>query len=297
MMKFVGAHVSASGGVENAPLNAMKIGAKAFALFTKNQRQWRAKPLTQQAIEAFQANLTQSGIAPQHVLPHDSYLINLGHPDVQQREKSLEAFIDEIQRCAKLGLEKLNFHPGSHLVKVPKRDPAYHQKIEEAEQYALEAIATSMNKAINATIDTNVTLVIENTAGQGTNLGYRFEHLATLIDLVEDKSRVGVCLDTCHTFSAGYDLRTREAYESTMDSFGRIVGFEYLMGMHLNDAKPKLGSRVDRHHSLGKGEIGWDAFEFIMNDVRMENIPLILETIDSTIWPEEIMALYALYRA
>jgi len=293
-MKFVGAHVSASGGVDNAPLNAMKIGAKAFALFTKNQRQWVAKPLEAKMIESFKANLEKSGILPKHVLPHDSYLINLGHPEVEKLEKSREAFIDEIQRCDQLGLELLNFHPGSHLVKVPKKDPEYDDKIMEAELTCLDVIADSLNVAIEATKELNVKLVIENTAGQGTNLGYKFEHLAHIIDKVEDKSRVGVCLDTCHTFTGGYDLRTREAYDKTMEAFGRIVGFEYLSAMHINDSKPKLGSRVDRHHSLGQGEIGWDAFGFIMNDERMNDIPLVLETIDSEIWDREIVEMYNL---
>jgi len=293
-MKFVGAHVSASGGVDNAPLNAMAIGAKAFALFTKNQRQWVAKPLETKTIDAFKKNLEASGILPKHVLPHDSYLINLGHPETEKLEKSRVAFIDELERCQQLGLEKLNFHPGSHLVKIPKKDPEYEKKLMEAERHCLDVIAESMNIAIEATKDSDVKLVIENTAGQGSNLGYRFEHLAHLIEKVEDKSRVGVCLDTCHTFTAGYDLRTRKAYDETMDTFERIVGFQYLMGMHINDSKPKLGSRVDRHASLGQGEIGWDAFRFIMNDPRMDDIPLVLETIDESIWPEEIKALYAL---
>jgi len=296
-MKYVGAHVSASGGVENAPLNAMAIGAKAFALFTKNQRQWVAKPLTQESIDAFKANLEKSGILPKHVLPHDSYLINLGHPEAEKLEKSRVAFIDELERCAQLGLDKLNFHPGSHLVKIPKRDPHYEEKLMEAELHCLDVIAESMNLAIEATAGSDVKLVIENTAGQGSNLGYRFEHLSYLIERVDDKSRVGVCLDTCHTFTAGYDLRTREAYDETMDAFERTVGFKYLMGMHINDSKPPLGSRVDRHQSLGRGEIGWDAFRFIMNDPRMDDIPLILETINEEIWPEEIKALYALVEA
>jgi len=293
-MKFVGAHVSASGGVDNAPLNAMKIGAKAFALFTKNQRQWVAKPLESKTIDAFHKNLEASGILPKHILPHDSYLINLGHPEAEKLEKSRDAFINELERCRLLGLDRLNFHPGSHLVKIPKKDPAYIERVMEAELECLDVIAESMNRAIEATKDSNVKLVIENTAGQGSNLGYKFEHLAHIIDKIEEKSRVGVCLDTCHTFTGGYDLRTREAYDETMDAFGRIVGFEYLMGMHINDSKPPLGSRVDRHHSLGQGEIGWDAFKFIMNDRRMDDIPLILETIDESIWAEEISALYAL---
>ena len=293
-MKFVGAHVSASGGVQNAPLNAMALGAKAFALFTKNQRQWKSKPLETKTIDAFHTNLETSGILPKHILPHDSYLINLGHPEVEKLEKSREAFIDELERCHILGLDKLNFHPGSHLVKIPKKDPEYFDKIMQVELHCLDVIATSMNIAIEATKDSKVKLVIENTAGQGSNLGYKFEHLAYLIDRIEEKSRVGVCLDTCHTFTAGYDLRTKESYDKTMNDFSRIVGFEYLMGMHLNDSKPSLGSRVDRHQSLGKGEIGWDSFRYIMNDNHMDDIPLILETIDESIWTEEIKALYAL---
>jgi deoxyribonuclease-4 len=294
MNKFIGAHVSAAGGVDNAPLRAMEIGAKAFALFTKNQKQWKAKPLTEETIEAFKANLAQSGILPKHVLPHDSYLINLGHPEADKLAKSREAFIDELQRCEQLGLTMLNFHPGSHLVKIPKKDPDYARKIAQAEEHCLDVIAESMNLAIEATRDSAVKLVIENTAGQGTNLGYRFEHLAYLIERIEDRSRVGVCLDTCHTFTAGYDLRTPEAYEATGAECDRIVGTEYLCGMHINDSKPPLGSRVDRHQSLGKGELGWEAFRLIVNDPRTDDIPLILETIDESLWPEEIRELYAL---
>jgi len=293
-MKFVGAHVSASGGVDNAPLNAMAIGAKAFAVFTKNQRQWAAKPLETKTIDAFKANLEKSGILPKHVLPHDSYLINLGHPEVEKLEKSRDAFIDEIERCHILGLDRLNFHPGSHLVKLPKKDPEYIDKMMQAELHCLDVIAESLNRAIDATPNSNVKLVIENTAGQGSNLGYKFEHLAHIIDRVEDKSRVGVCIDTCHMFTSGYDIRTKEVYDKTWGSFDTIVGREYLMGMHINDSKPPLGSRVDRHHSLGQGEIGWDAFKYIMNDSRMDDIPLVLETIDESIWAEEIKALYAL---
>ena len=278
MSKFVGAHVSASGGVYNAPENAKNIGAKAFALFTKNQRQWKAKPLDAEAIDRFKANLEEAGILPQHILPHDSYLINLGHPEEEKRQKSLDAFIDEVQRCEQLGLDRLNFHPGSHLKKI-------------SEEACLDRIAKSMNKTLEET--QGVTLVIENTAGQGSNLGYKFEHLAYLIDRSIDKSRVGVCIDTCHMFTAGYDIRTREAYDKTWQEFDEIVGFEYLKGMHINDSKPDLGSRVDRHHSLGKGKIGLDAFRFIMNDPRMDDIPLVLETIDDTIWDQEIALLYS----
>ncbi|BCD59554.1 MULTISPECIES: deoxyribonuclease IV [unclassified Nitratiruptor] len=278
MAKFVGAHVSASGGVENAPKNAQNIGAKAFALFTKNQRQWKAKSLTQENIEKFDEHLECCGIEKKHILPHDSYLINLGHPEDEKRQKSLEAFLDEVHRCEQLGLDKLNFHPGSHLKKI-------------SEEECLDRIADAMNETLRQS--SGVTLVIENTAGQGSNLGYKFEHLRYLIDKSIDKSRVGVCLDTAHMFAAGYDIRTKEAYDKTMQAFDEIVGFEYLKGMHINDSKAKFASRVDRHHSLGKGEIGLDVFRFIMNDPRLDDIPLILETIDDTIWDKEIELLYS----
>ncbi len=294
MFKYVGAHVSISGGVENAPLNAVKIGAKAFAMFTKNQRQWKAKPISLQSIDEFKINLKNSGISFEHILPHDSYLINLGAPDKEKLEKSRTAFTDELNRCKELGLKLLNFHPGSHLQKFSKRADNYTELIEAAEYECLNLIAESMNLAIEETKGSDVVLVIENTAGQGSNLGYKFEHLAYLIEKCKDKSRVGVCLDTAHTFASGYDLRTHEAYEKTMNEFDKIVGFKYLRGMHLNDSKAGLGSRVDRHQSIGKGEIGLDAFKFIMNDERMNNIPLILETIDETIWPQEIELLYSL---
>jgi deoxyribonuclease-4 len=278
-MKYVGAHVSASGGVENAPLNAAEIGARAFALFTKNQRQWVAKPLTEESIAGFRENLQQVGIAPEQVLPHDSYLINLGHPEKEALQKSRNAFLDEMQRCRQLGLKLLNFHPGAHLGKC-------------TEEESLAIVADSINWTLGQT--EGVTAVIENTAGQGTNLGYRFEHLAAIIDKVEDQSRVGVCLDTCHTFTAGYDLRTAEACEATFAEFERIVGFNYLCGMHLNDSKPDLGSRVDRHDSLGKGKLGLEVFRYIMNDTRFDDIPMVLETIDDTLWPEEIDLLYGM---
>jgi len=276
-MKYVGAHVSASGGVYNASINAMAIGAKAFALFTKNQRQWAAKPLETKDIDRWFKELEKSGIQTKHILPHDSYLINLGHPETDARAKSFDGFVHEIQRCEILKLDRLNFHPGSHLRKI-------------SEEECLNNIAEAMNRAIEITKD--VKLVIENTAGQGSNLGYKFEHLAYIIDKIEDKNRVGVCIDTCHMFTAGYDIRTRETYDKTWNEFDAIVGRKYLMGMHINDSKPPLGSRVDRHDSLGLGKIGWDAFRFIMNDERMDDIPLILETINEEIWADEIKALY-----
>ncbi|UJZ93490.1 deoxyribonuclease IV [Photobacterium damselae subsp. damselae] len=275
-MKLIGAHVSAAGGVYNAPLNAHNIGANAFALFTKNQRQWIAKPLEQSAITAFKARCQQYGFHPEAILPHDSYLINLGSPDAEKLEKSRNAFIDEMDRCQQLGLHLLNFHPGSHLKKISESD-------------CLALIAESINMAHQAV--PNVVAVIENTAGQGSNLGWRFEHLAEIIAQVEDKTRVGVCIDTCHTFAAGYDLRTEQATEQTFVEFDQIVGMPYLRGMHLNDSKGKLGSHLDRHNSLGAGEIGWDCFRYLMQDPRFDNIPLVLETIDPDIWQQEIAKL------
>ncbi|HIJ84377.1 MAG TPA: deoxyribonuclease IV [Magnetococcales bacterium] len=278
-MKRVGAHVSTAGGVFNAPVNARAIGAKAFALFTKNQKQWAAKPLTPQEIDLFRAHMETGGYRPQDVLPHDGYLINLGNPDDAAREKSLESFILEINRCRDLGLTCLNFHPGSHLKQMSVTD-------------GLARIAQSINMALGAT--QGVMAVIENTAGQGSNLGHTFEQIAELIFQVEDKSRIGVCLDTCHAFTSGYDLRTPETYRATMNQFDRIIGLSYLKGMHLNDSKPELGSRVDRHESLGKGKLGLEPFRQIMNDPVLDEIPLILETIAPELWPEEIALLYGM---
>ncbi|OAN14135.1 deoxyribonuclease IV [Photobacterium jeanii] len=275
-MKLLGAHVSAAGGVHNAPQNASAIGANAFALFTKNQRQWVAKPLEQDVINKFKACCQLLGFGPEAILPHDSYLINLGAPETEKLEKSRNAFIDEMERCQQLGLTLLNFHPGSHLKKI-------------AEQECLSLIAESINMAHAAVPD--VVAVIENTAGQGSNMGWRFEHLAEIIDQVEDKSRVGVCIDTCHAFAAGYDLRTEAATEATFAEFDQVVGMQYLRGMHLNDSKGKLGSHLDRHHSLGEGEIGWDCFRFLMQDKRFDNMPLVLETINPDIWQQELTTL------
>lgn len=273
---FVGAHVSASGGVHNAPLNAAALGANAFALFTKNQRRWQAKSLEEGVIQAFKTNCSENNLNPEQILPHDSYLINLGHPEPEALQKSREAFLDEMQRCEQLGLVYLNFHPGSHL-----------RKISESE--CISRIAESLNWAIAQT--DSVIAVIENTAGQGSNLGYSFEQLANIIQQVEDKSRVGVCIDTCHMFAAGYDIRTQASCAEVFEQFEQLVGFEYLKGMHLNDSKGGLGSNLDRHHSLGQGEIGLEVFRFIMRDDRFRGIPLILETIDETIWADEIQLL------
>ena len=277
-MKYFGAHVSASGGVENAVKNAKDIGATAFALFTKNQRQWIAPQLTAEQIATFKNAMAEAGFSAAQILPHDSYLINLGHPDEDGLEKSRESFFEEMQRCELLGLDRLNFHPGSHLKRI-------------SEEGSLDRIAESINMALERT--KGVTAVLENTAGQGSNLGYKFEHLAYIIDRVEDKSRVGVCLDTCHSFAAGYDLRTKEACDATFAEFDRIIGFKYLRGMHLNDAMRPLGSRIDRHSPMGEGEIGIECFKYIASDPRFDNIPLILETPDEERWAQEIAQLRA----
>ena len=281
-MKYIGAHVSASGGVENAPINAAAIGAKAFALFTKNQRQWFSSPLSQENIDKFKENCAKHGFEPWQILPHDSYLINLGHPGKDELAKSRAAFLDEMQRCEQLGIPQLNFHPGSHLKQITPEE-------------SLKIIAESINITLDKT--KGVTAVIENTAGQGTNLGHTFEQIGFIIDLVDDKSRVGVCLDTCHTFTSGYDLITPEGYNETFRQFDEIIGFNYLRGIHLNDSKKPLASHVDRHDSIGKGFLGNEVFHRIMNDPRFDNMPIILETPDEDIWAEEIKSLYNMIKA
>ncbi|MBP1671930.1 MAG: nfo [Bacteroidetes bacterium] len=277
-MKYIGAHISASGGVENAPVNAHNIGATAFALFTKNQRQWVAPPITKKSAELFRERCMELGYKPMQILPHDSYLINLGHPESEGLEKSRAAFLDEVQRCEILGLDRLNFHPGSHLGKISITE-------------CLKTIAESINITLGKT--SGVTAVIENTAGQGTNLGHTFEQIAEIIYHVEDKSRVGVCIDTCHSFAAGYDLSSVKGFNEAFDHFDKIVGFKYLKGMHLNDAKKGLNSRVDRHDSIGAGLLGSETFKILMKDHRFDNIPLILETPNDDLWKEEILLLKA----
>ncbi|MBQ6653052.1 MAG: deoxyribonuclease IV [Prevotella sp.] len=272
-MKYIGAHVSASGGICNAILNAEAIGANAFALFTRNQRSWVSKPLAQEEVAAFRKLLVERGFDPHYVLPHDSYLINLGSPDGETLQKSRAAFLDEMQRAEQLGLHLMNFHPGSHLKKMSEED-------------CLDQIAGEINLALAKT--QGVTAVIENTAGQGSNLGWKFEHLARIIDGVDDKSRVGVCIDTCHTIAAGYDISTEMGYNFCFDEFDRIVGFRYLRAIHLNDSKKGSGSHVDRHETLGNGAIGKAFFSRFMNDPRFDGMPIILETPDPALWKEEI---------
>lgn len=280
-MKYIGAHVSAGGGVENAPLNAKEIGAKAFALFTKNQKQWNASPLTSKSIEAFKKNCSDNGFHSEMILPHDGYLINLGHPEVEGLTKSRNAFVDEMERCEQLGLKMLNFHPGSHLNIISPSE-------------CLSRIAGSINIALERT--NGVTAVIENTAGQGTNMGYTFEQIAEIISQVEDKTRVGVCIDTCHTFTAGYDLRSKDVFNQTFAKFSEIIGWHYLKAIHLNDSKKELATRVDRHHNIGQGFIGMETFEVLMNDNHFDNMPIILETPDDNLWAQEISLLYSLVK-
>lgn len=275
-VKYIGAHVSASGGVYKAVANAVAIGANAFALFTKNQMRWTDTPLAEKDIEKFKEECNKHGFSPYQILPHDSYLINLGSPKAEGLQKSREAFLDEMNRCEQLGLVYLNFHPGSTLKEV---------SVDEC----LKTIAESINIALDKT--NGVTAVIENTAGQGSNLGYEFEHLAAIIDKVEDKSRVGVCIDTAHSFAAGYDISTEDGFKDVFERFNEVVGFNYLKGMHINDSKKGLGSHVDRHESIGKGVIGITPFKMIMQDDRFNGIPLVLETPDTAIWAEEIAML------
>ena len=279
MTKYIGAHVSASGGVCNAILHAEAIEANAFALFTRNQRSWVSKPLAADEINAFKTLLAERGFKPEMVLPHDSYLINLGSPDEETLTKSRAAFLDEMQRAQQLGLKLMNFHPGSHLNKT---------SVEEC----LDQIAREVNTALAQT--EGVTAVIENTAGQGTNLGWRFEHIARIIEGIDDKSRVGVCIDTCHTLAAGYDLSTEMGYQFCFEEFERLVGFQYLRAIHLNDSKKGAGSHVDRHESLGLGMMGTEFFSRFMHDERFDNMPIILETPDPTRWAEEIKWLRSL---
>lgn len=272
-MKFIGAHVSAAGGVENAIIAAKAIGADAFALFTRNQKSWVSKPLSSESINTFKSQLTENGFQPQYILPHDSYLINLGNPEKENLEKSRNAFLDEMQRCEQLGLKLLNFHPGSHLNKI-------------SEEACLDQIAQEINLALSQTH--GVTAVIENTAGQGSNLGYKFSQIARIIAGINDKERVGVCIDTCHTLAAGYDLSTEMGYQFTMEEFEREIGFHYLRAIHLNDSKKGCGSRVDRHETIGNGFLGKEFFNTFMNDSRFDNMPIILETPDPSLWAQEI---------
>ncbi len=276
-MKYIGAHVSVAGGVSNAPINAEAIGAKAFALFTGSSSRWTSKPISDEEAERFRQNCVRLGYTPEVILPHDNFLINLGSPDAQKLEMSRKSFLDEMKRCEQLGLTMLNFHPGSHLNEIAVED-------------CLDRIAESINITLEQT--SGVTAILENTAGQGSNLGFDFSQLARIIEKVNDKSRIGVCIDSCHAFSAGYDLATDEGYSRTWKDFDEIIGARYLKGIHLNDDKKALASRVDRHASIGEGTLGKEFFVRFVNDPRFDNMPIILETPDDTLWPQEIKWLY-----
>ncbi len=277
-MKFIGAHVSKNGGVHTAPLNARAIGARAFALFTGSSSRWVSKPISGEEADKFRENCQACGYTPDVILPHDNFLINLGSPDPAKLSQSRKSFESEMSRCMQLGLTMLNFHPGSHLREC-------------SEEECLDRIADSVNRALEKSF--GVTAVLENTAGQGSNMGFTFEQLAHIIDKVEDKTRIGVCIDTCHAYSAGYDLRDEEGYREVWRQFDETIGAHYLRALHLNDDKKELGSRVDRHAPIGAGTLGRDFFTRLVNDPRFDGLPLILETPDEELWPEEISWLYS----
>lgn len=272
-MNYIGAHVSSAGGLEKAVFRAFQIKATTFSFFTKNQLQWVSLPLTKKNIDDFKTSCIKYNFLFEKILPHSSYLINLGHPVDALLEKSRIAFIDEINRCNLLGLRFLNFHPGSHLNKI-------------SEISCLSRISESINIALEKT--ENIIVVIENTAGQGTNVGYKFEHLHEIIKKVNDKSRIGICIDTCHLFASGYDLRTKVDCENTFNKLFNLIELKYLKGFHLNDSKKKINSRVDRHESLGLGKIGISVFKWIIKNKNFCSIPMVLETTNSKIWEKEI---------
>ena len=259
---LIGAHMSISGGVDRAPLRGRDVGCACIQIFTKSRMQWAARPLTGKEIEAFKENCRETGIAP--VLAHNCYLINLGSPDKSLARKSFDAFLIEMERCRILGLPAIIVHPGSHTG--------------SGETAGLLRITQAIDKLIRQTKGSEVKILVETTAGQGSNLGYRFEQLARIIAGVKQKSRIGVCYDTCHTFAAGYDIRTRDAYHRTMEEFDRIIGLELLQAFHFNDSKQGLGSKIDRHEHIGHGKLGKEPFRFILQDARFTTVPKILET-------------------
>jgi deoxyribonuclease-4 len=277
--KYIGAHVTTAGGVENAPLHAKHICARGFALFTRNQRRWEAQALSDESVGLFKDRMSEFGYSADMVLPHNSYLINLAQPEPQKRDRSFDVFIDELQRVEMLGLKYLNFHPGSTVGLISKEE-------------GIECIADAVNRA--HLIVGNVIHVLETTSDQTNKIGGKFEELAAIIDRVIDKSRVGVCIDTCHIFSAGYDISTAAGWNRTIEEFDRIIGLRYLRGMHLNDSYRGLGEHVDRHENIGKGQIGIEGFRAIMNDSRLDGIPMILETPNGRSWDKELELLRGL---
>jgi deoxyribonuclease-4 len=259
---LLGAHMSISGGLYKAFLRGKEVGCDTIQIFTKNSNQWKVKDLTEDEITKFKETQKETGINP--VVVHDSYLINLGSPEKELLQKSREAFLVELIRCERLGIPYLVMHPGSH--------------VGAGESEGLKQIIDSLNWVIEKAKGYHTKVLLENTAGQGTNLGYRFEHLAEILERVEEKPRFGVCMDTCHTFAAGYDIRTEEGYRKTLEDFDKIIGLNKIKTFHFNDSKKGLNSRVDRHENIGEGCLGLDAFRCFLRDERFKDIPKILET-------------------
>lgn len=258
----VGAHMSISGGLHKALIRGKEVKCDTIQIFTKSNMQWKARELAQEEIELFKKTQADTAITP--VVGHDTYLINLASPDKETYKKSVDSFIMEMLRSESLGLPYLIMHPGAHK--------------DKGEKWGLKRIASSFNTIFKATKDTHIKVLLETTAGQGSSLGYTFEHLAEIMDMVDEPERLGVCYDTCHTFAAGYDIRAKKAYNATLREFDRIIGLDTLKVFHINDAKKGLGSRIDRHEHIGKGLLGLDAFRFIMTDRRFKDAPKILET-------------------
>lgn len=259
---LIGAHQSIAGGLHLAFERAESIGCRALQHFTKSTNQWRSKPLTDEDIASYKTAASKSSI--KHVMAHDCYLVNLAASDKLILQKSRETLLDEFKRCDLLGIRFLNFHPGSHMG--------------AGEEEGIKRIVESLNWIHERMKDSQVMSVLETTAGQGTAIGYRFEQLRKIIDGVDEPRRMAVCIDTCHIFAAGYDISTEEGYRATMQEFDEIIGFERLVGIHVNDSKKPLGSRIDRHEHIGKGAIGKLAFRLILRDERLVGIPKILET-------------------
>ncbi|GMT14485.1 hypothetical protein PFISCL1PPCAC_5782, partial [Pristionchus fissidentatus] len=277
--KRLGMHASAAGSVVNSIFDALSIGCTAFALFVRNQRQWNAKPMEESVVQKWKDTIENTSFPIEMILPHGSYLINPGSPDAEKLQKSRDAMLDECTRVERLGITMYNFHPGSSTGVVSRED-------------CIRTVAETIDYVLERT--EKISLVVETMAGQGHTVGGTFEEVRSILDHVKGNSkRVGVCIDTCHIFAAGYDIRTKGTYDKTMEDFGRIVGFDRLMGVHLNDSKSELGCKLDRHERIGKGEIGVDTFRFIMNDPRFDNIPLILETPEGD-YHNEMMLLYGL---
>jgi deoxyribonuclease-4 len=275
-MHLIGPHTSIAGGLDQAIIRAAELGSSGFGMFSKNQRQWRSKPITDEEADRFSTTLAELGFSADAVLVHDSYLINLANPDAEKHRRSLDAFIDEMRRIEQLGLHLLNFHPGSHLGLLEQRE-------------ALALVARSLDEAIDET--EHAIAVVENTVGAGNTLGSTIEELATILEYVRSPQRVGFCLDTCHAHAAGYDLSSVEGFEAFITRFDELIGISKLRGMHLNDAMHPAGSKLDRHESLGEGTIGWQTFDHIASDERFASIPLVLETIDEEKWALEVARL------